>query len=181
MNCIKCNGVLPEDAKFCLFCGQPVEKEDLTKNNTVCINCRKEFDSSYVFCDHCGYKLMTKEHYGKECSKPIFEVKSVKRFNGKKLKNKTDGSLVFYIDRIEFVPKVKNPKKASDENYICIIPKPTIYYFSNLKHLQKKKHLFKRYSLIGEDIQNGDVRFGKRIRKKKADAIIEMSNKYSNI
>ncbi|MBR5826670.1 MAG: zinc ribbon domain-containing protein [Clostridia bacterium] len=179
MNCIKCNAILPEGAKFCSLCGQPTKKEELTKNSTICINCRKEFDSSHVFCDRCGYRLMTKEHYIKECSVPILNVKSVKRFNGKKLKNKTDGSLVLYIDRMEFVPEVKMPKKASDENYICIIAKPTVYYFNNMKRLQKKKHLFKRYSLIGEDIQNGEVRFGKKIKRKKADAIIEMSNKYS--
>ena len=88
MNCIKCNAILPEGAKFCSLCGQPTKKEELTKNSTICINCRKEFDSSHVFCDRCGYRLMTKEHYIKECSNPILNIKSVKRFNGKKLKNK---------------------------------------------------------------------------------------------
>ena len=186
MRCVKCEKELPAGALICCFCGSPTEKEDLTPNNYVCINCRKEFDPSFVYCDRCGYKLITKNDYKAECTKPIIEIRSVKRITGKKRKNrtKTKGRLVLYIDRIEFTPKIKKEKHDPVTGAISITPAPDRYYFSRMKNITMKQHSKHKhsfifgYSVTGDENNMGEVRFGKRIRQKKADAISMAADKY---
>lgn len=63
--CTNCGCELPEGAKFCANCGQPVVANDsLTKRKTVydgklhkCPNCGELLDSFVAECPSCGYEL----------------------------------------------------------------------------------------------------------------------------
>jgi len=49
MKCANCNAELPDEAKFCLKCG---EKQELK-----CSNCGKALPPDAVFCMECGHNL----------------------------------------------------------------------------------------------------------------------------
>ena len=49
MNCPKCQFENPEDAKFCVECGNKIE--------IICPNCSSSNSPSYKFCSKCGHKL----------------------------------------------------------------------------------------------------------------------------
>lgn len=52
--CAKCGAELPENAKFCLECGEKVVKEDA--NMVVCPGCGKSVPKG-KFCLECGYRF----------------------------------------------------------------------------------------------------------------------------
>ncbi len=54
MICPKCNHENPEEAKFCCFCGAPIEKKPTLY---CCPNCKKENPKNAVFCYACGTPL----------------------------------------------------------------------------------------------------------------------------
>ena len=49
MKCPKCQFENPEDAKFCLECGEKIE--------IACPQCGKKIPSGAKFCSECGQKL----------------------------------------------------------------------------------------------------------------------------
>ena len=52
--CVKCGAVLPNNAKFCLECGERVAQI----NTVVCPNCGNTVAKG-KFCPECGYKFLT--------------------------------------------------------------------------------------------------------------------------
>ncbi len=63
--CVKCGAPLPQNAKFCLECGEKVSENDMT----VCPQCQKTVKKG-KFCLECGYKFVS------TCSKCGAEVSS---------------------------------------------------------------------------------------------------------
>lgn len=58
MNCIKCNCMNDEEAKFCWSCGEELSREK------ECIMCGKINSISSAFCANCGSSLIIKEEFG---------------------------------------------------------------------------------------------------------------------
>lgn len=52
--CLKCGSTLPENAKFCLECGEKVET--LSENEMICPKCGSKTPKG-KFCVECGAKL----------------------------------------------------------------------------------------------------------------------------
>lgn len=50
MFCSKCNSEIPDGAKFCISCGEPV------KSKRFCVKCGKELSENMKFCSACGAK-----------------------------------------------------------------------------------------------------------------------------
>ncbi|MEE3411262.1 MAG: zinc ribbon domain-containing protein [Treponema sp.] len=48
--CTKCGGENTDEAKFCFFCGAPVEQKK------VCVSCGEKIPNEAVFCPECGAK-----------------------------------------------------------------------------------------------------------------------------
>ena len=48
--CPKCNKNIPKDAKFCPYCGKPIQRR-------LCPNCKKVVEVGWKFCRHCGTSL----------------------------------------------------------------------------------------------------------------------------
>lgn len=53
MICEKCKKEIPDNANFCIHCGNQINQE--STNN--CPKCGKEFDDTTVFCTSCGEKV----------------------------------------------------------------------------------------------------------------------------
>lgn len=58
--CPKCGAELPENAKFCLTCGESIDSEE--KNTIICPGCGESVPKA-KFCIKCGYK------FGNTCPK----------------------------------------------------------------------------------------------------------------
>ncbi len=54
MKCTNCNNEIPENTKFCKFCGTPVEKE---QKSPVCPSCGAQVKPGASFCTSCGNRL----------------------------------------------------------------------------------------------------------------------------
>jgi len=69
MFCIKCGKELSQEARFCAYCGQAVQKPEPVV--MLCPNCGREFDEDKIYCETCGYKLQPKgrQHTAKLQSK----------------------------------------------------------------------------------------------------------------
>ena len=57
MKCSNCNNEIPENTKFCTFCGTPVKKEE---KSPVCPSCGAQVKAGASFCTSCGNKLEAK-------------------------------------------------------------------------------------------------------------------------
>lgn len=55
--CAKCGAPLPQNAKFCLECGEKVASV-IQDNIVICPSCGKTVTKS-KFCPECGYKFIT--------------------------------------------------------------------------------------------------------------------------
>ncbi|MDE6724347.1 MAG: zinc ribbon domain-containing protein, partial [Ruminiclostridium sp.] len=55
-SCPKCGAALPENAKFCLSCGEKIQKPD--SDMIVCPGCGKTVPKG-KFCFECGYKFVS--------------------------------------------------------------------------------------------------------------------------
>ena len=51
--CPQCGAELPENAKFCLSCGEPIRRDE---SIVVCPSCGKKVRKG-KFCSECGYKF----------------------------------------------------------------------------------------------------------------------------
>lgn len=55
-SCVKCGTPLPQNAKFCLNCGEKVVRQTAGQLS-VCPNCGKELPSEAKYCLECGTKI----------------------------------------------------------------------------------------------------------------------------
>lgn len=62
MICRKCQSELPEDAKFCIECGTPVEQSN------ACSNCGEAIKEEASFCHNCGEPVAQSEETEAEFS-----------------------------------------------------------------------------------------------------------------
>jgi hypothetical protein len=57
MFCSICSCELPPAAKFCAGCGLPIESESRLAVGSFCVNCGKQYNSSYKYCNFCGHPV----------------------------------------------------------------------------------------------------------------------------
>ena len=50
--CTNCGAAIPDNSKFCEFCGKPVEAEK--KKQPVCLHCGAPVAKGDAFCTACG-------------------------------------------------------------------------------------------------------------------------------
>lgn len=68
MNCVKCNAILKDGAKFCVKCG---EKVVLKK---YCQNCKAEIGNDDAFCAECGNPIVLQETNISVASSKVFKT-----------------------------------------------------------------------------------------------------------
>lgn len=80
MNCIKCNAILKDGAKFCVKCGEKVVLKQ------YCQSCKTEIGDGDAFCAECGNPIVQQEAkpivqavekaIGQQIEKPIVQQKA---------------------------------------------------------------------------------------------------------
>lgn len=53
LTCGKCGSLIPDDSKFCAFCGEKVQ----SAKEQYCPSCGKSMEANSKFCPFCGQKL----------------------------------------------------------------------------------------------------------------------------
>lgn len=66
MLCNGCKREIEDDAKFCEYCGEKVEKE---LENLFCSSCGKQIENNSLFCKHCGASIGNKVTINQKDSK----------------------------------------------------------------------------------------------------------------
>ncbi|MDF2538775.1 MAG: hypothetical protein K0S76_1796 [Herbinix sp.] len=109
MNCVKCNAILNDGAKFCVKCG---EKVVLKK---YCQSCKAEIGNGDVFCAECGNPIVPPKTNTSIASPKIFKTHVISRLtkaqseklseDEKKviIKLKKDAGFILYDNERNFV------------------------------------------------------------------------------
>lgn len=102
MICKKCGKQVPEQAAFCVFCGESV----ITPQCKECPRCGAVREAEMVYCHQCGTLLEAVTVTGKE----LLRLKMISKYEGEPTVGiaKGTGTLVIYDDRIEFIPLIGN-------------------------------------------------------------------------
>lgn len=90
MKCRKCGSALTPGAKFCKFCGKPVEQNDDRERNSrrvVCPGCGAEVREGKRFCTTCGFDLSLSKA---QSAQP-------ERFNPEPVEKKRRGPVIFLV------------------------------------------------------------------------------------
>ena len=143
MNCVKCKAELPAGAKFCGYCGAPVEQQ------AFCPACGEKVQPGQIFCTSCGMRISGNAPVKNTESLPVNEniqssssnvtisripsggslgnnrtgqlfrkMNSVTMYYGEVkpgITNKVGGTFCVYDNRVEFV--IKTWKEAKVEIY----------------------------------------------------------------
>lgn len=68
MRCMECGREISDNQSFCQYCGNPVDKNSVLKENAVqmmkCKNCGKILESGNAFCTNCGTPISTTNMIG---------------------------------------------------------------------------------------------------------------------
>ena len=71
MKCTKCNKTLPAEAKFCLYCGEPINRQ------VTCPHCSAVLPAEAAYCLHCGKAVSENVACNKAVSKKTEDAVSI--------------------------------------------------------------------------------------------------------